>query len=59
MRLIPIIICSILFSCSTAKVGYAPAKITLSKGKVHIQAKEKFKQLPDTTIDAVIIRRLK
>ena len=46
-----------LIACSPSRVMYAPAKITVQGGRVHIQPKDKFRPMPDTTIDAVIIRR--
>lgn len=53
-----IVLLSFLTSCApSGKYGYAPARITVYKGKIDIQVKEKFKPLPDTTIEAVIIKR--
>lgn len=57
--LVVAMICLMLFSCTAGRVMYAPARITVNGGKVTIQPKDKFRTMPDTTIDAIIIRRNK
>jgi hypothetical protein len=53
-------LCVMLFSCAAVRqpqISYAPAKITVYKGKVIVQPTEKFKPMPDTTVDGYIIRK--
>lgn len=47
-----------LASCRTApRFAYAPVKITVQGNKIHVQPLQKFKPMPDTTIQGYLIKR--
>ncbi len=54
-----IILFSVLTSCSRSYFGYGKAKVTVKGREIHIQEVEKLKPLPDTTMEVIMIRRVK
>lgn len=48
----------LLASCKATEYGIAAAKITHKNGKLDIELMERLKPMPDTTVQAIIIKKI-